>query len=63
MSIEQRLSQEAQVYRLDGGISFTPTGRHPTGVLTGVFYHEGKTLGRGYLRVNGDQCDFVPGGN
>ena len=61
MSIEQRLSQEVQVYRLGDGLSFTPTSKHPTGVLIGVFYHEGDQIGRGCLKVNGDQYDAILG--
>lgn len=62
MSIGQRLNQEVQVYRLGDGLSFTPTSKHPTGVLIGVFYHEGTPIGRGCLRVNGDQYDAILGG-
>lgn len=61
MSIEQRLNQEVQVYRLGDGLSFTPTSKHPTGVLIGVFYHEGAQIGRGCLTVNGDQYDAILG--
>lgn len=62
MSIEQRLNEEVQVYRLGDGLSFTPTSKHPTGVLTGFFYHEGAPIGGGCLKVNGDQYDAILGG-
>ena len=62
MSIEQRLNEEVQVYRLGDGLSFTPTSKHPTGVLIGVFYHEGNPIGEGCLKVSGDQYDAILGG-
>lgn len=61
MSIEQRLNEEVQVYRLGDGLSFTPTSKHPTGVLIGIFYHEGNPIGEGCLKVNGDQYDAILG--
>lgn len=49
MTLEQRLNNEIQVYRVDQNTTFIPTAKHPTGTLIGDFYIKGKKIGRGRL--------------
>lgn len=53
MTLEQRLNNEIQVYRVDPQTTFIPTAKHPTGALIGDFYTDGEKISSGPLVHHG----------
>lgn len=44
------------LYTVSPGLTFVPTGKHPTGTLTGDFYLNGKRLTHGAYRPDTNEA-------
>ena len=47
------------LYTIAPGLTFIPTGKHPTGTLTGDFYLNGKRLTHGTYRPDTNEAYTV----